>query len=61
MSKDITQTVDELCANIETIERESAWAIGEIRRLRAENMELQLKVDNLLFMLRAVAQGKVMQ
>jgi hypothetical protein len=61
MSKDITQIADELTANIDTIEKESAWAIGEIRRLRAENLELRLKVDNLTYMLRAVTQGKVLQ
>ncbi len=61
MIKDITQIADELTANIDTIEAEANWAIGEIRRLRAENMELRLKVDNLLYMLRNVTQGKVLQ
>ncbi len=61
MSKDITQIADELTANIDTIEAEAAWAIGEIRRLRAENMEKQLRIDNLLYMIRKLTQGEVLQ
>lgn len=52
MSKDILEIADEITANIDTIEAEASWAIGEIKRLRAELMEKQLKIDNLTYLLR---------
>lgn len=59
--KDITEIADELAADTIALAAEATWAIGEIKRLRAENTELRLKVDNLLYMLRKVTAGNVTQ
>lgn len=47
--------LEELLKNIHGLEESAKWARGEIARLHAVNLELELKVKNLTYMLRSVA------
>lgn len=58
MSKDLAKDIDTLCNNIENLVPDINWMVEEIKRLRAENLELQLKVDNLLFYIRKLTQAQ---
>jgi regulator of replication initiation timing len=57
IATDINKAVGELNGNIELLDKSIDPLCAENRRLRAENMELRLKIDNLLYWLRT---GKAM-
>ena len=64
MEKTNIMTTEELNAMLDDLEKQSRWALGEIKRLRAENtallaanLELSLKNENLLYWIRTKTQA----
>lgn len=57
MNDNFSDALAELDTNIKGLEESAKWAVDEITRLRAENLELELKVKNLTYMLKTVTQG----
>lgn len=57
MDEDFSKALDELDANIKGLEESAKWACAEIAQLRTKNLELELKVQNLTYMLKSFTQG----
>lgn len=63
---DILKAADELNDNIESLGKSLDQSFNHIegllaanRRLRAENIELRLKVQNLQYFIKAISQGRM--
>lgn len=57
MAKDLTEASEQLSKHVEQLAESVDWASDEIKRLRAENTELKLKIKNLTYYVRALTQG----
>lgn len=59
--KDLNEATETLNKHVEELSASVDWATDEIRRLRAENEELKLKVANLNYYIRMLTQGMTVQ
>ncbi len=58
MADTLTGAMTQLERNIQQLESDTKWACGEIERLRAENLELKLKVQNLEYFISTITTRK---